>query len=150
MSEHATSVEAVSAPVDSSVAPPDNATAEGVSSSADATAGDSNGVSAPGTKEELPVTEVAKGMFCHDSYSPVYRDAILTSIPQRTAKPRFSPMTKSQQRPLQRTGQTMSPTQSQKPLRLQRLRTSPSRVASHLASRSTRAESSIRRNPRQR
>ncbi|KFY53379.1 hypothetical protein V496_07641 [Pseudogymnoascus sp. VKM F-4515 (FW-2607)] len=60
MSEHATSVEAVSAPVDSSVAPPDNATAEEASSSVDATAGDSNGVSATEAKEELPVTEAAK------------------------------------------------------------------------------------------
>lgn len=73
MSEHATSVEAVSAPVDSSVALPDNATAEQVSSSTDATAGDSNGVSATETKEELPVTEAAKGMFGHDSHSPMYR-----------------------------------------------------------------------------
>ncbi|OBT89203.1 hypothetical protein VE02_01649 [Pseudogymnoascus sp. 03VT05] len=60
MSEHATPVEAVSAPVDSSVARPDDATAEGVSSGADATAGDSNGVTATGTKEELPVAEAAK------------------------------------------------------------------------------------------
>ncbi|KFY16945.1 hypothetical protein V491_05162 [Pseudogymnoascus sp. VKM F-3775] len=59
MSEHATSVEAVSAPVDSSVAHPDNATAEGDSSSAVATTGDSNGVSAE-SKEELPVAEAAK------------------------------------------------------------------------------------------
>ncbi|ELR10489.1 hypothetical protein VC83_04786 [Pseudogymnoascus destructans] len=60
MSEHATSVEAVSAPVDSSVARPDNATAEGISSGADATTGDSNGVTATETKEELPVAEAAK------------------------------------------------------------------------------------------
>ncbi|KFY08748.1 hypothetical protein V492_05952 [Pseudogymnoascus sp. VKM F-4246] len=60
MSEHATSVEAVAAPVDSSVARPDNATAEEVSSTAAATAGDSNGVSAAETKEEAPVAEAAK------------------------------------------------------------------------------------------
>jgi hypothetical protein len=72
MSEHATPVEAVSAPVDSSVARPDDATAEGVSSGADATAGDSNGVTATGTKEELPVAEAAKGTFRHDSHSPIY------------------------------------------------------------------------------
>lgn len=71
MSEHATSVEAVSAPVDSSVALPDNATAEEASSTVDATAGDSNGVSATEAKEELPVSEVSKGMFRHDSHSPV-------------------------------------------------------------------------------
>jgi hypothetical protein len=72
MSEHATSVEAVSAPVDSSVAPTDNATAEGASSSADVTAGDSNGVPATEAKEELPVTEAAKGTFGHDSHSPIW------------------------------------------------------------------------------
>ncbi|KFY49092.1 hypothetical protein V495_00740 [Pseudogymnoascus sp. VKM F-4514 (FW-929)] len=60
MSEHATSVEAVSAPVDSSVAPTDNATAEGASSSTGVTAGDSNGVPATEAKEELPVAEAAK------------------------------------------------------------------------------------------
>ncbi|OBT59068.1 hypothetical protein VE04_00988 [Pseudogymnoascus sp. 24MN13] len=60
MSEHATPVEAVSASVDSSVARPDDATAGGVSSAADATTGDSNGVSATETKEELPVAEAAK------------------------------------------------------------------------------------------
>lgn len=75
MSEHATPVEAVSAPVDSSVARPDDATAEGVSSGADATAGDSNGVKATEAKEELPVAEAAKGMFRHDSHSRISRDA---------------------------------------------------------------------------
>lgn len=70
MSEHATSVEAVSAPVDSSVAHPDNATAEGDSSSAVATTGDSNGVLAE-SKEELPVAEAAKGTFRRDRSSPL-------------------------------------------------------------------------------
>lgn len=75
MSEHATPVEAVSASVDSSVARPDDATAGGVSSAADATTGDSNGVTATETKEELPVAEAAKGMFRHDSHSRIYRRA---------------------------------------------------------------------------
>lgn len=74
MSEHATSVEAVSAPVDSSVARPDDATAEGDSPNAVVTAGDSNGVSATENKEELPVAEAAKGMFRHYNRSSIYRD----------------------------------------------------------------------------
>jgi hypothetical protein len=72
MSEHATSVSAL---VNSSVARPDDATADGVPSRTDATTDDSNGVSATGTKEELPVAEAAKGMFRHDCHSLIYRDA---------------------------------------------------------------------------
>lgn len=75
MSEHATSVEAVSAAVDSSVAHTDNATAEGDSSSAVATAGESNGVPATGSKEELLVAEATKGTFRRDRCSSLCDNA---------------------------------------------------------------------------
>ena len=67
MSEHATSAEAGSTLVDSSVVRPDNAT-EGGPSGVTVNASDSNGLSATRSKEEQSATEVTKGIFGFHSH----------------------------------------------------------------------------------